>query len=158
MSKNGGELAGSPGSSTLLPPTDIPEKPPQPAKSRPPVDVKSIRESMNSFRAVAIQSVENAVFSHDLRLAKGKVAVRTMVIAGLIAMTIVVFRANMLKVIQFSSLNWLMVIVVALALIELGLRIHSIRRQRKVHMVATLSPRSGPNSARRSDDCESLDE
>ena len=161
MSKHGGELAGSSGSSKLVSPGDTSEEPPQlsqPAKSRPPVDVKSIRESMNSFRAVAIQSVENAVFSHDLRLAKGKVAVRTMVITGLIAVTIVVILANMMKVIQFSSLSWLMVTVVSLALIELGLRIHSIRRQHKVHMVATLVPRAGTNSARKSDDCESLDE
>ncbi len=161
MSKHGGELAGSSGSSKLVSPGDTSEEPPQlsqPAKSRPPVDVKSIRESMNSFRAVAIQSVENAVFSHDLRLAKGKVAVRTMMIAGLIAVTIVVILANMMKVIQFSSLSWLMVTVVSLALIELGLRIHSIRRQHKVHMVATLVPRAGTNSARKSDDCESLDE
>ena len=158
METHGGELAGASDRSPVPVPPDKSETPPQPAKPRTPVDVKSIRESMDSFRAVAIQSVENAVLSYDRRLAKGKVAIRTMVIAGLIAVTLAVFLANMMQVIQISSLNWLMVTVVALALIELGLRIHSFRRQRKDRTAALLTPDSALHSGRRSDACDMPDE
>ena len=156
MEKHGGELAGDPDSNHERTPADKAENPLLPAKPRTPVDVKSIRESMNSFRAVAIQSVENAVLSHDRRQAKGKVAVRTMLIAGLIAVTILVFFANLMQAIQFSMLNWLMVTCVALALIELCLRIHSIRRQRKSRTAAAFKPRSATHSVGRSDDCDTL--
>ena len=158
METHGGDLAGVTDSSPHQMSADVSETPPQPVKPRTPVDVKSIRESMNSFRAVAIQSVENAVSSHDLRLAKGRVAVWTMVIAGLIAMTLLVFFANLMQVIQLSSLNWLMVTVVALALIELGLRIHSIRRQREDRAAAVLTSGSALRTVRRSDNCDTLDE
>ena len=141
MSTHGGDLAEPSENRAAAMPAEESEVPSRPAKPRTPVDVQSIRESMNSFRAVAIQSVENAVLSHDLRLAKGKVAVRTMMIAGLIAVTIVVFLANMVQAVQFSMLNWFMVAIVALALVELGLRIHSIRKQRKGLTSATLTPR-----------------
>ena len=157
METHGGDFAGVTDSSPHQMSADVSETPPQPVKPRTPVDVKSIRESMNSFRAVAIQSAENAVFSHDLRLAKGKVAVWTMVIAGLIAMTILVFFANLMQVIQLSSLNWLMVTVVALALIELGLRIHSIRRQREDRAAAMPTSGSALRTVRRSDNCDNCD-
>lgn len=158
METHGGELTEVTDSSPHQMSVDVTVTPPQPVKPRTPVDVQSIRESMNSFRAVAIQSVENAVLSHDLRLAKGKVAVWTMVIAGLIAMTLLVFLANMMKVIQLNSLNWLMVTIVALALIELGLRIQSIRRQREHRSAAMLTSGSALHSIGSSDDGGTLDE
>ena len=156
MEKHGGELAGNPDSSHERTLADQAENSALPTKPRTPVDVKFIRESMNSFRAVAIQSVENAVLSHDRRQAKGKVAVRIMLIAGLIAVTILVFFANLMQAIQFSMLNWFMVTCVALALIELCLRIHSIRRQRKSRTAAAFKPRSATHSVGRSDDCDTL--
>ena len=122
-------------------------------KPRTPVDVVSIRESMNSFRAVAIQSVENAVLSYDLRQAKGTLAVRKIMIAGLIAVTIMVFLANMVKAIEFSMLNWLMVAAVLLATAELGLRIYSIRRQ-KSRISATQHPQALQRPGSRSNHCE----
>ena len=158
METHGGELTEVTDSSPHQMSVDVTVTPPQPVKPRTPVDVQSIRESMNSFRAVAIQSVENAVLSHDLRLAKGKVAVWTMVIAGLIATTLLVFLANMMKVIQLNSLNWLMVTIVALALIELGLRIQSIRRQREHRSAAMLTSGSALHSIGSSDDGGTLDE
>ena len=158
METHGGELAGASDRSPVHEPTEESKTPPQPARPRTPVDVKSIRESMDSFRAVAIQSVENAVLSYDRRLAKGKVAIRTMVIAGLIAITFAVFLANLTHVIHLSSLNWLMVTVVTLALIELGLRIHSIRRQRKDRTAALLTSGSALHTVRRFNDCDTQDE
>ena len=101
-----------------------------------------------------MQSAEKAVLSHDLRLAKGQLAVRTMMIAGLVAVTIVVFLANMVQAIQFSMLNWLMVAIVALALVELCLRIYSIRKQRKGLTSVTLTPRSEKSSLRSSDESD----
>ena len=154
MSTHGGELAETSDSSPAHLLADRSENPPEPAKPRTPVDVKSIRESMNSFRAVAMQSAEKAVLSHDLRLAKGQLAVRTMMIAGLVAVTIVVFLANMVQAIQFSMLNWFMVAIVALALVELCLRIYSIRKQRKGLTSVTLTPRPEKSTFGSSDDSD----
>ena len=153
MSTHGGELAGAANASPVLPSAEKAETPTPPIKPRTPVDVVSIRESMNSFRAVAIQSVENAVLSHDMRQAKGTVAVRKIMIAGLIAVTIMVFLANMVKAIEFSMLNWLMVAAVLLATAELGLRIYSNRRQ-KSRISATLHPQALKRPGSRSNDCE----
>ncbi len=153
MSTHGGELAGAADTSPVLPSAEKAETPRPPLKPRTPVDVESIRESMNSFRAVAIQSVENAVLSHDMRQAEGTVAVRKIMIAGLIAVTIMVFLANMVKAIEFSMLNWLMVAAVLLATAELGLRIYSNRRQ-KSRISATLHPQALKRPGSRSNDCE----
>ncbi len=154
MSTHGGELAETSDSSPAHLLADRSENPPEPAKPRTPVDVKSIRESMNSFRAVAMQSAEKAVLSHDLRLAKGQLAVRTMMIAGLVVVTIVVFLANMVQAIQFSMLNWFMVAIVALALVELCLRIYRIRKQRKGPTYVTITPRTEKSTLGSSDDSD----
>ena len=153
ISTHGGELAGAADTSPVLPSAEKAETPRPPMKPRTPVDVVSIRESMNSFRAVAIQSVENAVLSYDLRQAKGTLAVRKIMIAGLIAVTIMVFLANMVKAIEFSMLNWLMVAAVLLATAELGLRIYSIRRQ-KSRISATQHPQALQRPGSRSNHCE----
>lgn len=121
---------------------------PLPDKPRTPIDVKSARESMNSFRAVAIQSVENAVLSHDMRQAKGAIAVRTMMLAGLILVTTFAFLANMLDVIQFSLLPWLMAAAVIFVAIELGLRIQSIRKQRRELLTGKLNADARPPKRR----------
>ena len=131
MKSHGGELAGVADSKRVPVPVEKPEASAEPPKSRAPIDIKSIRESMDSFRAVAIQSVENAVLTYDLRRAKDKIAVRTIIIAILIVVAAIVVIANMVKAIQFSSLSWLMVTAVVLAIAELGLRIQQIRKRQK---------------------------
>ncbi|MBC7968290.1 MAG: cadherin repeat domain-containing protein [Fuerstia sp.] len=156
ISTHGGEPAGVADTSTVPPLAEKADAPRPPMKPRTPVDVQSIRESMNSFRAVAIQSVENAVLTHDRRQAKGTVAVRKIMIAGLMAVTILVFLANMVKAIEFSMLNWLMLAAVLLATAELGLRIYSIRRQRKTRASAIPEPHSPKRPVRRSEDCKTL--
>ena len=103
---------------------------------------------MNSFRAVATQSLESAVLSYDLRQAKGKVAIRTMLITGLVILTIIVFLANMMHAIQFDMLTKLMTTAVGLAVVELCLRIHTIQKQQKCLVSATLTPT--PRQAKRS--------
>ncbi len=113
----------------------------EPPKPRPPVDVDSIRESMNSFRMVAIQSSEHALLSHLLREAKTKVAWRTVMLAGLAGITGLVFLANMKHVINFSSLNWLMSSLVVLSIVELCLRIHAVIKQRRNVTSSVMPPR-----------------
>lgn len=131
MATHGGEFSEFTLDSSAQTPFEKPAEAPLPVKPRTPVDVKSVRESMNSFRAVAIQSVENAVLSHDLRLTKGAIAVRSVILAGLILLTAVAFLANRLEVIQFRLLPWLMAAGVIVAMIELGLRMHGMRQQRR---------------------------
>jgi hypothetical protein len=108
---------------------------------------------MNSFRAVAIQSVENAVLSHDLRRAKGIIAVRTMMLTGLITVTAFAFLANVMEVIQFRLLPWVMAAGVVCALIELSMRVQSIRKQRKdlVSDALTSTTRQRKRSFKRDD-------
>ena len=130
------------------------ETPPQSVMPRTPIDVKSIRESMDSFRAVAIQSVENAVLSHDRRLAKGRFAVRQIWIAGLIAVTTMIFLVNIAQGIQFSLPNWLMIALVELGLMELCLRIQGIRKQQKDLRAAVLTPTSALRSVGEADDLD----
>ena len=130
------------------------ETPPQSVMPRTPIDVKSIRESMDSFRAVAIQSVENALLSHDRRLAKGRFAVRQIWIAGLIAVTTMIFLVNIAQGIQFSLPNWLMIALVELGLMELCLRIQGIRKQQKDLRAAVLTPTSALRSVGEADDLD----
>lgn len=131
MKTHGGELAGS--SANAVAPVEEPGVtiPVEPAKQRVPIDVTSIRESMDSFRAVAIQSVENAVFTYNLRQAKVKIALRSLLIAALVIVTAIVVVANMVHAIQFSMLSWMMVAAVLLAIAELCLRVQTIRKHRK---------------------------
>ncbi|MCA9012188.1 MAG: hypothetical protein KDB01_20690, partial [Planctomycetaceae bacterium] len=147
MSAHGGSLDGTRESSAPAA-SEKKEHVPLPEKPRTPIDVKSVRESMNSFRAVAIQSVENAVLSHDMRQAKVAIAVRTMMLTGLILVTMFAFLANMLDVIQFSLLPWLMAAAVIFVAIELGLRIQSIRKQRRELLAGKLNADTRPPKRR----------
>ena len=144
MSTHGGELSEVTDDKTSQTLVEKPTEAPLPVKPRTPVDVKSVRESMNSFRAVAIQSVENAVLSHDLRLTKGAIAVRAVILAGLILLTAVAVLANRLEVITFRFLPWLMAAAVIVAMIELGLRVHDMRKQRRGLASATLTSAKHP--------------
>lgn len=141
MSAHGGELA--PGAVTT---NALPSKPKldavsEPLKARPPVDVDSIRESMDSFRVVAIHSFEHALLSHLLRETKAKIAWRTVMIAGLAGITALIFLANMKRVIDFSPLNWLMPSLVLLSAADLFLRIHAVIKQRRNVTSSVLPPR-----------------
>jgi len=141
MSAHGGELAEIADKTATQSSKPTPEVASEPPKPRPPVDVDSIRESMNSFRVVAIQSSEHALLSHLLREAKAKIAGRTVMVAGLAGITLLVILANMKHVIDFSSLNWLMCSLVLLSVAELCLRIHAVIKQRRSVTSGVLSPR-----------------
>lgn len=153
MSSHGGELV-DPVVTKLIQKAEVgPDLPKPSVKPRAPVDVKSVRESMKSFRAVAIQSVENAVLSHDLPRAKGIIAVRTMMLTGLTTVTAFAFLANVMEVIQFRLLPWVMAAGVVCALIELSMRVQSIRKQRKdlVSDALTSTTRQRKRSFKRDD-------
>ena len=141
MSAHGGELAINADKAVTQSSKPAPEVALEPLKPRPPVDVDSMREAMNSFRVVAIQSSEHALLSHLLREAKTKMAWRTVTVAGLVCITILVFLANMKHVIDFSSLNWLMSSLVLLSVAELGLRTHAVVKQRRSVSSSVRPPR-----------------
>ncbi len=141
MSAHGGELAEIADKTATQSSKPTPEVASEPLKPRPPVDVDSIRETMNSFRVVAIQSSEHALLSHLLREATAKIAGRTVMVAGLAGVTILIFLANMKHVIDFSSLNWLMCSLVLLSVAELCLRIHAVIKQRRSVTSSVLPPR-----------------
>lgn len=148
MSAHGGELASNVDTPNALSSKPTVAVPSEPLKPRPPVDVDSIRESMNSFRVVAIQSSEHALVSHLLREAKAKLAGRTVMVAGLACLTVIIFLANMKHVINFSYLNWLMCSLVLLSAAELGLRIRAVLKQRR-NVTSSVSPPRSAKKAKR---------
>jgi len=113
---------------------------------RAPVDVRTIREHMNSFREVASQSVENALASYSWRQARGKLAWRTILLVALVIVTIVVVVTNTARTIRFASLNWLMEAIVLLTVAELFLRVQSIRRQQKLRQKGAPESKRYPHS------------
>lgn len=139
MSAHGGELVDT---ASALSSGSTPEVVSDLPKPRPPVDVHSIREAMNSFRVVSIQSSEQALLSHLLRQAKAKIARRTFMIAGLTGITVLMFLANMKHVIDFSLLNWLMSVLVVLSVAELCLRVPAVMKQRRSVTSSIVPPRS----------------
>jgi len=146
MQAHGGELAGAAGSPLVAVEVERPEAPPTPILPRKPIDVASIRASMTSFRAVAIQYVDDAVSTYNVRQAKGKVAVRSMWISIVFVVSAVVILTNIVQAIQFSTLSWLLLTGVALSIAELCLRMQQIQKQRKIttsvvpQLVATKRP------------------
>jgi hypothetical protein len=140
MSAHGGELEEIVGTGAAPSSKATPAVTAGPLKPRPPVDVHSIREAMNAFRVVSIQSSESALLSHVLRQAEAKIAWRTVMIAGLVGITVLIFLANMKHVIDFGSLNWLMSSLVVLSLAELCLRIYAVMRQRRSVTSSVLPP------------------
>ncbi len=140
MSAHGGELADIGDKTATRTSKPKPEVASEPPKPRPPVDVDSMREKMNSFRVVSIQSSESALLSHLLREAKAKIAGRAVSVAGLAGITSFIFLANMKHVIDFSSLSWLMCSLVVLSVAELCLRIHAVIKQRRSVTSRVLPP------------------
>jgi protein-S-isoprenylcysteine O-methyltransferase Ste14 len=104
------------------------------------VDVQAIREHMNSFRNVASTSLEHALASHRIRQAKGKVAGRTTLVAGLSVVSVLAIATNSAMKIYFPSLGWLMGLIVCLAIAELILRVEAIRRHRRELRYRILDP------------------
>ena len=147
MSSHGGDLLESTDKTPVTVAAEVPDLPKPPLKQRTPVDVNSVRESMNSFRAVAMQSVENAVLSYDLRQAKGVVLVRSIMLTVLVAVTALLFLANTMEVIEIRFLPWLMAVAVISAMIELSQRVQSIHKQRKELVSGTLN--SAPQQRKR---------
>lgn len=117
-----------------------PDEMPRVPVVRTPVDVRTIREHMNSFREVAFRSVDNALASYNQRQAKNKLVWRSALVFGLVIVTIMVVVSNATNAIQFDSLNWLMGIAVLLTAAELCLRAQSIRRHRKAQRLHLLEP------------------
>lgn len=146
MQAHGGELAGAAGSPLVAVEVERPEAPPTPVLPRKPIDVASIRASMTSFRAVAIQYVDDAVSTYNVRQAKGKVAVRSMWIGIVFVVSAVVILTNIVQAVQFSTLSWLLLTGAALSIAELCLRMQQIQKQRKIttsvipQLVATKRP------------------
>ena len=128
-----------------LPAEKIPQPlatPPSPEQAaapvvRNPVDVRTTREHMDSLREVATHSVEHALATYSLRREKGRLAWRSVLVAGLV---IVIVVTNAAKALRFASLNWLMGAIVVLSVAELCLRLHSIHRQRKEMRLNVLEP------------------
>lgn len=112
----------------------------KPPVERRPVDVQAIREHMNSFRNVASTSLEHALASHRIRQAKGKVAGRTTLVAGLSVVSVLAIATNSAMKIYFPSLGWLMGLIVCLAIAELILRVEAIRRHRRELRYRILDP------------------
>ncbi len=147
LQAHGGELAAAVERPVVAVEVEQPVAPATPAAlPRKPIDVESIRKSMTSFRAVAIQYVEDAVSTHNVRQAKGKIAVRSMWIWIVFLISALVIVTNVAQAIRFSTLSWLLVSGVALSIAELGLRMQQIRKQRKIkasvisQLVATKRP------------------
>lgn len=95
---------------------------PGPQIPRTPVDVTSIREHMTSFREVATRSVEQALASYQMKQAKGRLALRTMLIIALVFVTGLIYAGNAAGIVKFDALNYLMVLAILLALGELSLQ------------------------------------
>ena len=148
MSAHGGELAEIVDKTATRTSKLKPEVASEPPKPRPPVDVDSMREKMNSFRVVSIQSSEYALLSHLLREAKAKIAGRAVMVAGLAGITTFIFLANMKHVIDFSTLCWLMCSLVVLSVAELCLRIHAVIKQRRSVTSRVLPPRRARRAKR----------
>ncbi|GEM_PF-1551590 len=158
MSAHGGELTDLVDKTAIQSSKPTPEDASKPPKPRPPVDVHSMRETMNSFRVVAIHSSEHALLAHLLREAKAKIAGRTVMVAGLAGITLLVILANMKHVIDFSSLNWLMCSLVLLSVAELCLRIHAVIKQRRSVTSSVLPPRPATKARRQLPSADSVPE
>ncbi len=128
LSEHGGQLAvenDDPVASSFAPESTAPE-----AVVRRPVDVQALRQHMNSFRAVATMSVAHALASHKIRQAKGKLALRSMLVIGLAIVATLAIATNAAKSMHFASLNWMMGALICLTIAELCLRVKHFRRDR----------------------------
>ena len=151
LSEHGGELSHDSGSQkSAETPLDEFSRPQEmkPPVERRPVDVQAIRQNMNSFRNVAATALEHALASHRIRQAKGKVAWRTTLVAGLTVVSVLAIATNSAMKIYFPSLGWLMGLIICLAIAELILRVEAIRRHRRELRYRILEPakKSGDRS------------
>lgn len=125
----------------------------KPVAERRPVDVQAIRQHMNSFRNVSSTALEHALASHQIRQAKGKVAVRTTLVVGLTLVSVLAIATNSAMKIYFPSLGWLMGLIVCLSIAELMLRVEDIRKHRQELRHRT--PEPAKKSRERSNNTES---
>lgn len=102
------------------------------ASVRPRFDPEALRDKTNSFRQIALQSVEQALASHVKRKARLGLITRMVLLAALLIGTILVVSANALSAIQLPPLNWLMGLLVVLSTAELIIRIRAVKAHSKL--------------------------
>jgi hypothetical protein len=108
-----------------------PEEAPRAPREYKPVDVNHLRQNMESFRAVAVRSVETAMAAYQVRLAKGKLVGRSMLITGLIVVVGLGVGTNVVRNFHLEPLNWLICAFILLCIAEFFLRVESIRKNRR---------------------------
>lgn len=108
-----------------------PEEAPRAPREHKPVDVNHLRKNMESFRAVAVRSVETAMAAYQVRLAKGQLVGRSMLITGLIVVVGLGVGTNVVRNFHLEPLNWLICAFILLCIAEFFLRVESIRKNRR---------------------------
>ncbi len=102
------------------------------ASVRPRFDSEALRDKTNSFRQIALHSVEQALASHVKRKARLGLITRMVLLAALLTGTILVVSANALSAIKLPPLNWLMGLLVVLSTAELVIRIRAVKTRSKL--------------------------
>lgn len=144
LKEHGGQLPAEP---VPAPVAEEPEKPAAPPMVRTPVDVDTIRQHMNSFREVATVSVENALASYKIRQARGKLALRTMLMIGLVVVAALAFATTSATQNNVSYFNWMTGAIVVLVSGELCIRLLEIyKHRREMRQVGSEPQRSGSAS------------
>ena len=101
-----------------------------PRPERAPVNISAQRERMESFREMAIESVDHALRTHRVRMAYGSLASRKLMLAALVSMLLLFVLANTSQLIHFGSLNWIMVAIIVFAFSEWCLRLQDLQKQK----------------------------
>lgn len=114
------------------------------AVTRQKIDVESLRLTTNSFREIALQSVEQALASHTLRKAKSEVAFRMVLLGVLLLSMLLLGGATLLKLVNLPWLNWMVAALVVSSAIELVGRGLSIRG--RVRRLTTRDPATAGSS------------
>jgi hypothetical protein len=97
---------------------------PQPRRK---IDRDALRQDMNSFREVSVQSVQKALESHAMRKELSGLAGRQAVTAVLVLMTMFVAAANVMGITEYPMLVWGLTFCSAAAAAELCRRIFAVR-------------------------------
>jgi hypothetical protein len=148
MSGDFGDLTGD--GSISVAPVVVPEEAPAIVKSqvdeplvpRAKIDLRKMRENMDSFRTLSTQSVEHALVNHALRKERHNINGRIMLVLALMGMCLFLAVANIWGIINHPSLTWVALVAAIGAAVELGQKLYGFKS--RCQGVLAVSEISGP--------------
>lgn len=97
--------------------------------SRPKIDIRLLRQNMDSFREISSRSIENALTTHAKRRQRGNLMKRATILGALSLLSVLVVVASLTGAIPFGLLAWLSITAVAVSGGELLWKVKSIHTE-----------------------------